>query len=293
LNKSESWTILEVLRWTTGFLRDKDVPTPRLDAEVLLAHALATDRVRLYIDFERALTPEELARYRELVKRRARREPVAYIRAVKEFWSLEFEVAPAVLIPRPETELLVEESLKAARSLPTQPPRLPPRLIEVGTGSGAVAVALATELKGRVWATDNSPETLTLARRNARRHGADVEFALADLLEPFASESFDVVVSNPPYVPTNELAHLAPELNYEPRAALDGGEDGLVVIRELAKEAPRVLAKGGWLLLEVGAGQAPEAITLLEAAGLSGVTSARDLSGVERVVKGRKAATTL
>lgn len=281
MNKSEAWTILEVLRWTTGYLQDKGVPTPRLDAEVLLAYCLGLERVGLYLDYERPLKPAELARYRELVRRRAAREPVAYIRGLKEFWSLEFEVSPAVLIPRPETELLVEEALALARPLGE------PRVVEVGTGSGAVAVVLARELKRAVTATDNSPEALAVARRNAAKHGAEVEFIEADLLSPFGEGAFDLVVSNPPYVPRPDFA-TPPELSFEPRGALDGGEDGLEVVRQLTRQAPRVLAPGGWLLLEVGLGQAPETTRLMEAAGFRDVAGVPDLAGIERVVTGHR-----
>jgi release factor glutamine methyltransferase len=279
LNKAEGWTILEVLRWTAGYLGEKGVPTPRLDAEVLLAHALGLDRVGLYLDYARPLQAAELARYRELVRRRAQREPVAYIRGYKEFWSLEFTVGPAVLIPRPETELLVEEALGLARQARA-------RIVEVGTGSGAVAVVLARELHQEVLATDSSAAALSVAGRNAQRHQAAVRFVLGDLLAPFGEAVFDIVVSNPPYVPRGEIAGVAPELSFEPRAALDGGEDGLESIRGLVAEAPRVLAAGGWLLLEVGAGQAAEVSRLFEAAGLVEVASVADLAGTPRVVKG-------
>lgn len=288
MSKAESWTILDTLRWTTGYLEGKGVPTPRLDAEVLLAWSLGVDRVRLYLDFERPLCPPELARYRELVRRRAKREPVAYIRGFKEFWSLEFDVTPAVLIPRPETEVLVEEALKLARALsPKRPAAL--RVADVGTGSGAVAVVLARELNQPVLATDASPEALEVARRNAHKHKAEVEFIRGDLLAPFADHSLDLVVSNPPYVPRAEVLHPAvPELGFEPRGALEGGEDGLDALRRLASDAPRVLASGGWLVLEVGAGQATDTARLLEAAGLRGVARVSDLAGIERVVKGRR-----
>jgi release factor glutamine methyltransferase len=282
LHKAEGWTILELLRWTTGYLGEKGCPAPRLDAEVLLAHALGLDRVGLYLNYERMLSPTELAGYRELVKRRARREPVAYIRGFKEFWSLEFEVGPAVLIPRPETEFLVEEALGLAREH-----RLT-RIADIGTGSGAVAVVLAKELQSEVIATDRSPEALALARRNALKHAAPVSFTLADLLSPFAEGSLEMVVSNPPYVPRAEMAQAAPELSFEPVAALDGGQDGLDVVRALVAQAPRVLVKGGWLVLEVGAGQAEEVTGLFERAGFTDVASLADLAGIARVVRGRK-----
>lgn len=282
MNKAEAWTILEVLRWTTGYLQEKGCPTPRLDAEVLLAHALGIDRVRLYVEYERPLSEAELARFRELVRRRAAREPVACIRGFKEFWSLTFEVNPAVLIPRPETELLVEEALRIARGL------VAPRVVDVGTGSGAVAVVLARELGRPVMATDSSPAALEVARRNAAQHAAQVELLLADLLSPFREGAFDLVVSNPPYVPSGEFATAPPELSFEPRSALDGGADGLDIVRALVQQAARVLAPGGWLLVEVGMGQAPEAAALMEAAGFAEVGRVRDLAGIERVVTGHR-----
>ncbi|MFH0811102.1 MAG: peptide chain release factor N(5)-glutamine methyltransferase [Pseudomonadota bacterium] len=286
MNDTESWTILTVLGWTTGYLQGKGITTARLDAEVLLAHALNMDRVGLYLNYDRPLQPPELARFRELARRRAKREPVAYIRGFKEFWSLEFEVSsPAVLIPRPETELLVEETLKAARGFSGQPLRL----LEVGTGSGAVAISVAKELGRSVLASDNSAVALAVARRNAQRHEAAVKFIEADLLdESFGEAAFEVVFSNPPYVSSAGLATAPPELSFEPRSALDGGPDGLEVIRRLVQQAPRVLTPGGWLLLEVGSGQAAEVAGLLEAAGFEAVTRVPDLAGMERLVKGRQ-----
>jgi release factor glutamine methyltransferase len=291
LNEVRPWTILEVLKWTTDYLASKSVPTPRLDAEVLLAYTLKLERVGLYLDYQRPLGPEELARFRELVRRRARREPVAYIRGFKEFWSLVFTVSPEVLIPRPETEVLVEEGIRLARGLERTLGRAP-RIADAGTGSGAVAVCMAKELKLKkpVLATDSSRAALSIAGENAQRHGAEVSFILADWLEGMAPASLDLIVSNPPYVPREDIANLAPELGYEPRAALDGGPDGLDFIRLLARQAATVLAPGGMLAIEVGTGQAAEVVKVLAESGFSDIGMVRDLSNIERVVKGKAGA---
>ena len=280
---AECWTVLKLLRWTADYFAGRGLDAPRLDAELLLAATLGLDRVGLYVNFERPLQADELAAYRERVRRRAGREPLAYILGQAEFWSLPLKVTPEVLIPRPETELLVEEAL----------PRLSGRqqVLDVGTGSGALAIALAHERQELlVTAIDVSPAALAVAADNARSNGVAerIRFAQHDLglLPP---GPFDLIVANPPYVPSGELAALMPEVrDFEPQLALDGGVDGLDAYRALARQAGVVLTAAGWLLVEVGSGQAPAVQELFAGAGLKEIFVSRDLAGIERVVGGRR-----
>lgn len=255
------WTVLELLQEAVRYLSQKEIPTPRLDGEVLLAYALGCQRIDLYLRHDQPLTEEEIGRFRELIRRRCQREPVAYITGVKEFWSLPLQITQQVLIPRPETEALVEAALDVSRSGAISRGG-PYKILEIGTGSGAVAIALAVEVGERVKiiATDRSSEALEVARTNAQAIGVDgrilyIEGDLFDPLEP-TSGPFALIVSNPPYVPTHEIPRLPPDIrNYEPREALDGGTDGLAVIRRILREAPPWLEQGGHLLVEVGEGQ--------------------------------------
>jgi release factor glutamine methyltransferase len=280
---AECWTVLKLLRWTADFFAGRGLDAPRLDAELLLAATLGLDRVGLYVNFERPLQAGELAAYRERVRRRAGREPLAYILGQAEFWSLPLKVTPEVLIPRPETELLVEEAL----------PRLSGRqqVLDVGTGSGALAIALAHERQELlVTAIDVSPAALAVAADNARSNGVAerIRFAQHDLGQ-LPPGPFDLVVANPPYVPSGELAALMPEVrDFEPQLALDGGIDGLDAYRALARQAGAVLTAAGWLLVEVGSGQAPAVQELFAGAGLKEILVSRDLAGIERVVGGRR-----
>jgi release factor glutamine methyltransferase len=264
--QSPPWTILRVLRWAQRFLDQKGVSEPRASAAVLLAHCLHCTRLDLYLRYDKPLSPTELACYKRLLRRRLAGEPTQYITGRQEFWSLDFLVSPAVLIPRPETELLVEAVLAFARHRgPAAPVR---RLLDIGTGSGALAVVLARELpEVQVVALDYATAALAVARENCRRHGVDGRVTLiqGDLLAPLAPRpAFDVIVSNPPYVPTPEWAGLPPEIkDHEPRLALDGGPDGLAVIRLLAAQVHHHLRPGGLLALEVGRGQAQTAAQLL------------------------------
>lgn len=273
------WTTLELLRWTTGYFEEHCIPSARLDAEVLLAHVLGIQRIELYVQFEKPVAESERAQFRELIRQRAgERIPVAYLTGSKEFWSQPFRVTPDVLIPRPDTELLVRCALD----------RKPRRVVEVGVGSGCITGALALELsQAEFVAVDVSPAALELARENFERLGvADrIELQASDLLSEVAGD-FDLVISNPPYVPSAELAGLELELAHEPGSALDGGADGLDVIRRLVPQAAALLGDG-WLSLEVGAGQAPRVTTLLNDQGAKEVEVARDLSGIERVVEAR------
>jgi release factor glutamine methyltransferase len=282
----KTWTVLELLRWTQGHFAEKGIETARLDAECLLAHALAVDRLRLYIDFEKPVEADERARFRALVKRRAdERVPVAQLTGTKEFWSLAFDTTPDVLVPRADTETLVAWYLD---QVPDREAEL--AVLDVGTGSGAIAVALATELpKARFTATDVSDAALAVARRNAERHDvADrIRFAAGDGFAPVAGERFDAVLANPPYVAERDAARLAPELRHEPRAALFAGADGTDLLRRLAAEVADRLAPGGRVGFEIGVGQADAVAAWLAEAGLSEVSVRRDLAGRPRIVVGR------
>lgn len=280
---AESWTVLKLLRWTAEYFNGRGIDSARLDAELLLADTLGLDRVGLYLNFERPLQADELAVYREQVRRRAGREPLAYILGRTEFWSLPLRVTPAVLIPRPDTELLVEQALARVAGAA--------RVLDVGTGSGALAIALAHERpECAVTAIDLSAAALAVAADNARANGVAerIDFAEGDLAV-LPMGPFDLVVANPPYIPHGDLAALMPDVrDFEPRLALDGGADGLDAYRALAGQARRVLAAAGWLLVEVGIGQAAAVQQLFAGAGLTEVFTARDLAGIERVVGGRK-----
>jgi release factor glutamine methyltransferase len=280
---SEVWTVLKLLRWTADYFNGRDIDSPRLAAELLLAETLGLDRVGLYLNFERPLQADELTAYRERVRRRARREPLAYILGRTEFWSLPFKVTPAVLIPRPDSELLVEVALPLLAGAA--------RVLDVGTGSGALAIALAHERpEWMVTAIDLSPEALAVAAENARSNGvAERVHCLSGDLAVLPGGPFDLVVANPPYIPSGDLAALMPEVrDFEPHLALDGGRDGLEAYRALTRQAGAVLAPGGWLLVEVGLGQVANVQELFAAAGLTEIFTARDLAGIERVVGGHR-----
>ena len=279
----ELWTILKVLQWTHKRFAERGLGTPRLDAEVLLANLLGRDRVALYTHFDQPLADGELAAYRALIKRRLAGEPVAYLVGKQEFWSLSFAVDPRVLIPRPETEGLVEAVLKLVEGRPA------PSVADIGTGSGAIAVALAQERPdARLVAVDSSADALAVARQNALTHGSVIEFFVGDLLGPLAGRGpFDVIVSNPPYVAEGDFSSLPAEVKREPRGALLAGVDGLDAIRRLVAGARAHLADAGVLALEVGAGQAQTVMELLREAGYRAIEVQNDLAGIARVVIGR------
>jgi len=272
---TEPWTSLKLIEWTSGHFEKKGIPNPRLDAELLLAHVLKCKRVDLYVGFEKTVSEKHLSEFKTLIERRAKREPLQYIIGETEFWGLKIKVTPDVLIPRPETELLVEEALKFPMAV---------EILDIGTGSGCIAIALAKHLPdSKIVATDISKEALEIAKENAEAHGvADrIEFVASDIasilpgarLRPtppnppsvrsdgmnpiLAHGKFDLIVSNPPYIPTSEFPDLQPEVrDFEPRKALDGGKAGLEVIGKILQEAPDFLKEGGRLLMEVGEGQA-------------------------------------
>ena len=282
-----TWTVLDVVRWTTARFAERGLGTPRLDAELLVAHVLSLPRVQLYVQFERVLTPEELASLRDMIKRRQAAESIAYLTGRKEFWKFELAVDARVLVPRPDTETLVEEAL--AR-LGDPDAGAPTRIADVGTGSGALAITLAKVRAGAaVFASDVSAAALEVARGNAERLGAAVTFVEGDLGAPLAAHApFTLIVANLPYIPTGELASLPADVRSEPALALDGGADGLDLVRRLVGEAPALLAPGGVLALEIGDGQAAATRALLEAAAFTDVQTRKDLAGIERIVSGVK-----
>jgi len=282
-----TWTVLELLRWTTQHFSERGIETPRLDAECLLAFALDCDRLRLYVDYEKPVEETERARFRELVRERGGdRVPVALLTGRREFWSLPLRVSRDVLVPRPETETLVATALEL---VPDRDAEV--AVLDLGTGSGAIALAIASErVKARITATDLSAAALVVARENA------VALALADrvrflegsLFEPVAGESFDLVVSNPPYVAERDAAGLPPELRHEPASALFAGPDGTDVLRAIAARVGEVLAPGGAVLVELDPRQAEAMRAWLREAGLVAINLHRDVAGRQRVVSARK-----
>jgi release factor glutamine methyltransferase len=265
----KKWAVREILNVSSRFLRDKGIEGPRLCAEVLLAHELKKSRVDLYLAFDQPLSNKEIVQYRSLIKRRLRREPLQYITGHQEFWSIDFRISPAVLIPRTETELLVEEAIKLweRRLLPNN---INPTILDLGTGSGAIAIALAKEIEGAIlWASDISFEAIAVARTNAQRHNLErrIRFCQGDLWQPFSDSSttFDIIISNPPYIRNDAFKSLPPEVRlYEPRVALDGHENGMYFIQRIIEEGATYLEPGGWLLIEMDPDQTEKALALID-----------------------------
>jgi release factor glutamine methyltransferase len=293
MTEVKAWTIHDLLKVTSEYLKQKDIEAPRLSAEVLLAHLLSLTRIQLYLYYDRPLNEDEVSGYRGLIKRRLNREPLQYITGTQEFWSLEFSVDPSVLVPRPESELLIEKSLSLFDK-GLVPHTDDPRILDLCTGSGALAVALAKEIQvGFFWASDISQEAIGVACSNASRHGVAnrIQFLIGDLLQPVKDQGlvFDLIMSNPPYIRSAALKTLSREVGCEPRLALDGGEDGMFYIRKILSEGPRSLYPGGWLLMEMDQEQTSEALRLMEETGqYASWERVKDYSRRYRVVMGRK-----
>ena len=312
------WTIGRILKWTEQYFKDKGIESPRLDAEVLLAHVLEKQRIYLYVHFDEPLQPAELAAYREMIKQRVLRVPVAQILGEKEFMGLTFKVTADTLVPRPDTEILVQaavERLKAMKGEAKAPEdealadgeeassaanrdeaavdvsQEPLRIADIGTGSGAICLSVLRYLAGTVADTvDISPAARAVAEENAASLGLQdrVTFHTGDLLQPLVGMTFAAILSNPPYIPEADIATLAPEVRLkEPHTALSGGRDGLDFYRRLAKEAPAMLVPGGFMAFEVGIHQAEPVAALAKANPLIARTEILpDYAGIDRVVVG-------
>ena len=281
-------SLAALLSQATAFLAGHHIPTPRLDAEVLLVHVIGGRKTELYGRLRTALAPHQCKAFWQTIRRRARREPLPYITGVQEFWSLEFSVNHHVLIPRPETELVVEVVLDVLGSFAA------PRILDLGTGSACLAVALATQRpQARLWACDVSAEALMIARTNALHHRvADrISFMQADMRERLASpSSFDLIVTNPPYIAEPDFATLQAEVrDWEPRLALNGGRDGLDFYRCLLQDCPVQLRRGGWLVMEIGASQSEAVMHMARSQdSLGGCKLSYDYAGRPRVVTVRR-----
>ena len=287
----ETWTILKLLKWTTAYFKSHHIEQPRAAAEILLAHTLGIGRVDLYVQYDRPLESHELEVFKRFIQRRIQREPVAYIVGKKAFWSMDLKVTPDVLIPRPETETLVEAALTI---IPLEIGSAPLKILDLGTGSGAVVLALASERPvHRFYAVDRSEKALAVALDNARM--LDLNKAITFLQGNWFDSVrelvhyFDVIVSNPPYISSHEYKALAPEIaQYEPREALDGGSDGLDAIRLIIKETARYIVPGGRLVFEIGYDQWTAVEKLIEGSGAySEWAVIKDYSGHDRVVRTR------
>jgi len=278
----ETVPLLEVLRGTERYLADRGVESPRLNAEHLLAHALGLKRMELYLQFDRPLTEAERAPLRDLVKRRGTREPLQHVLGTAEFHGRTFTCDKRALVPRPETEQLVELALGMTKDKPAA------TLLDTGTGSGVIALTLALELPSAILhATDLSPDALALAAENTARHALTdrIVFHQADLLPP-DDVRFDLIIANLPYIPAEDIASLSPEVRHDPSSALDGGADGLDLIRRLIETAPGRLAPGGALLLESGLGQADAVNALLSARKFRDISVRPDYQNIPRFAVG-------
>lgn len=290
------WTIIKLLRWTTSYFESRDIDGPRIEAEILLAHVLQLQRIDLYLQYDQPLSSNELSRFKGLIKRRINREPVAYIVGSKEFWSMDLIVTKDVLIPRPETEFLVETAINLLpQDSAFKPILTPKRILELGTGSGAVVLALASMRPCHLFfASDRITAAVRLAKQNAKHHGFEsrVSFICAGWFGPFKDKMpvFDMIVSNPPYIPSRVIEKLQPEIvKYEPISAIDGGEDGLLSLRHIINNAHLYLQRKGHLLLEIGHDQKNDVRKIIDQCEkYENVIYTKDYSGYDRVVQMRK-----
>lgn len=287
-DKPKLWTIGSVLVWAAEDFRKRGNETARLDAELLLAFALGVDRITLIVEHQRPLMAEELANYRSLIQRRRNSEPIAYILGFREFYGHKFNVDPRVLIPRPDTETLVRTALRRVSR------EDPVRALDLCTGSGCVAISLKLERSS--WdflATDKSTGAVAVAQQNASQLGVGEELQIlqSDLFSYVPKERFGLITANPPYIPDVELAELKPNVrDFEPRLALEGGQDGLAIVRPLVEQALEYLAPAGVLALEVGHDQAARVSDLLMELGYEDIERDPDYAGIERVVSARSPA---
>ena len=287
---ADVWTMTRLLTWTTDFFREHGIENPRLDAEVLLGAVLGKDRMYLYVHFDEPLEPAELARFRSYVKERAAHVPLAYVLGRREFMGLDFRVTRDTLIPRPDTEILVQCAVDFLRARAAEG-RDDLALADIGTGTGAIALSVLHYTEGtRADAVDISPAAAEVARENAERLNLTerIEIHEGDLIAPLAGCSYDVILSNPPYIPTADIATLMPEVrSYEPHLALDGGTDGLNIYRRLMADAPALLKEGGAIAVEVGIDEAAAVAALAMAhPRIVRTEILKDLAGIERVVVG-------
>lgn len=294
-SNNHEWTILKLLNWTTSYLKSHHIDSPRTTAEILLAHALDFKRIDLYLQYDKPLSKNELSRFKVLIKRRIKREPVAYIVGVKEFWSLELAVTKDVLIPRPETECLVEAALRLlSEDSNSCHGHTQKSILELGAGSGAVVLALASERKNHLYfASDHSIKAIELARKNAGRHDLNgtVNLFCADWFTAVKTGCrFDIILSNPPYIPTKDILELQPEIHiYEPVTALDGANDGLSSLKHIIFMAHEYLSSQGSLLLEIGHDQKNEVKKIVEIyENYQEPYFTKDYSGKDRIVHIRK-----
>ena len=283
---ADVWTVRRILEWTTGFLKQKGVESPRLEAELILAHARKCQRIRLYTDINSELTDAERTTMRESVQRRAKREPLAYIVGTREFYGRSFEVGHGVLIPRPETETLVDVCLEL---IPKDQSRT---VAEVGFGSGCIAITVARQRPiCTVYATDISPRAMEIAIRNVEKLEvvSRVHLLAGDVMQPLLETGiqFDGLISNPPYIRDDERSTLQPEVvQHEPPEALFSGPDGLDIVRRIAADASKILKPGSFIALELDPAQCESVADLLKTSGFSSTSIRRDLSGNDRIVEG-------
>lgn len=288
---SKIWTTLELLNWTTAYFKSHKIDQPRATAEILVAHALRMERIGLYLKYDRPVEPNELKRLKGFIQRRLKNEPVAYIVGEKGFWSLDLKVNPHVLIPRPETEMMVEAALEV---LPQDAGLNRMAVLDLGTGSGAIIIALACERPGHHFvAVDRSAKALEVARENAEHYGvaSQVDFQQGDWYRSIKGKSrlFDLVVCNPPYIAHSDLETLSADIRlYEPLDALDGGPDGLAAIRPVLEQGPASMRPGGWLLMEIGHDQGRTVQALAKGTKVyENISILRDVNGLDRLFRAR------